>query len=297
MKKFYTTGYKLYNDKINENIRISVISDIHFSSAFSDKKKERIIKHIKSLNPNYILIPGDIINNLNELDNETTKYSFYSFLEELGKLSKVIISYGNHDLYKKVDSELEFYFDKKMYEEINKIDNITLLNNNYYEDNNLYVYGITLSGEYYGTPQKEYLEVLKKELLNIKKCNENNKIKILLMHSPLHVDEVKDYFSEFNYVICGHMHYGCVPPIINEIWKSNRGIISPTKEIFVNNSRTTLKSKNDKVIVNGAITTFSKGSGIFRMFNILYPMHDTYIDFTSDKKYDLENVFTLKKYN
>lgn len=297
MKKFYTTGYKLYTDKINEKIRVSIISDIHFSSTFKDKKINLIIDHMKKINPNYILIPGDIVDNLNELDNERTKLKFYEFLSDLGKISKVIMSYGNHDLYKKENSKLNFFFDKEFYNEINKIENVTLLNNDYYEDKDLYVYGITLSGKYYGHPHKEYLEVLKKELLNIKKCNENNKIKILLMHSPMHVDKVFDYFSQYDYVVCGHMHYGCVPPILNEIWKSDRGIISPTKKLFNCNSRNVLISKKDKIIVNGAVTTFSKGSGILQIFNVFYPIHDTYIDFTNDEKYDLENVLTLRKYN
>ena len=292
MKKLHTTTYKLYN---KNNIRISIISDIHFSRG-SLKKLEILLKHLTNIKPNYILIPGDLIDSSDAVKDTKVKEELLSFIKNLSKISKVIISLGNHDFYKIKKKRLiknihECYFSYHLFYEISLINNVYLLDNDIYEDKKIYIAGITVPFKYY---QDESSNILLKELNKNKKIISDlpkDKLKILMFHSPVNLKNKKmtNKLKEFDYFVCGHMHNGCVPPIINELWNSSRGLIGPIGNFFVSNERNTLRKKEDKLIVNGPVITFSKFSGIMRIFNIFYPIYNTILDF---KK---ENDFKIKR--
>ena len=65
MRCFHTTRYDLYN---KNNIKIMIMSDIHFSKCVKDKKLNYITKYINKEQPNYILIPGDLIDSNNDIE-------------------------------------------------------------------------------------------------------------------------------------------------------------------------------------------------------------------------------------
>ena len=72
------------------------------------------------------------------------------------------------------------------------------------------------------------------------------------------------------------MHNGMVHPIMEKVWKGNRGIITPTKKFFSKTALTRgIKTKEEKVlIVSGGITKLSKSSTNFLYhFNDNYPMN------------------------
>ena len=92
------------------------------------------------------------------------------------------------------------------------------------------------------------------------------------------------------------MHNGCVLPGLYELWNSDRGIISPDKRLFPRYSRSMLKCKGDKLLVNGPIIFFSKCNLFFRLLNKLYPKYMSIIEFTNDSKYDTEKIACNRKY-
>ena len=49
-------------------------------------------------------------------------------------------------------------------------------------------------------------------------------------------------------------------------------------------------------IVNGALVTFQANTGVIQLFNFLYPLSSTLLKFTSDKKYDKEEVSKSTRY-
>ena len=235
MKNFNTTTYKLYN---KDNIKISIISDIHFSYK-TNRKLELLLNHLNKIKPNYILIPGDLIDSVDMIEKQDEKDRLINWLKRLSKISKVIISLGNHDYYKIKEkkflkNKFDYKFDNNFYNEINSIDNIYLLNNDYYSDDVIYIVGITLSYNYY---LKEDINILEKDLnknKNIISNLPNNKLKIIMIHSPYNLDNknILNKLNEFDYFVTGHKHKRCVPPIRNEIWNSNKGIISPHNKIL-----------------------------------------------------------------
>lgn len=61
------------------------------------------------------------------------------------------------------------------------------------------------------------------------------------MRSPIYLKDttITNILNEFDYYISSHMHNGCVPPILYELWHSTRGLIAPNKKFFPKNKRNT----------------------------------------------------------
>ena len=302
MKKIHESIYYINKPKITNTNTIIVISDFHYNKKIKDKKLSIIINYIKSIKPNYILFAGDIIDSNNILEDQSLKKKLISFLIELSKISKLIIGIGNHELYYFKNKKKEFFFNKQFFDYLNKLENIYVLNNTDYIDDNIYVYGLTLRYNYYINNNKiEDIDELINSINQLPNPN-NNKLKLLLVHSPIHLinkrrynksnDKLKyiyDKLSNYDYFITGHMHNGCVVPGLNELWKSDKGIISPRKEFFSNNTRNTLNNIDDKLLVNGPLTTFHGNKLIFNKLNFLFPINVSVLIFNNGN-----NSFKLK---
>ena len=304
MKCFHTTNYKIYNN-IKNDIKVLLLSDIHFSKKVKNKKLDMITKYINRIKPNYILISGDIVDSVDIINNLIEKERLVNWIKNISSNRKVIISLGNHELYKNKYNDSRYIweenYDLSFFESLNNFDNIYVLNNNKYEDEYIYVVGITNSFTYYIDEKNNY-DIFMNELYNVEsicKNLDNNKIKFVLIHTPLFLcnKEVVDFLSEFDYFVSGHMHNGCVPPILYEIWKSDRGIVSPGFSFFNHNERNILKYKKDKLIVNGAVTTFHECAGIFEKFNFLFPIYNIVLDFTNNKIYNGDKLKCTRKYH
>lgn len=311
----HTKFYRLYHEKIKEEYRIVSISDLHFSPKVTTKKLNSIYNTLQHLKPHYILIPGDLIDSSNMIEQKAERMRLYTWIISLAKLSKVIISLGNHDCYQRgkfvedgKKCKVRYFYDKIFFQSLAEIPNVYILDNSIYEDQNVYIAGLNLPFEYYRSkPTKEKRKEEDKSLL-IKTLNENlsiltklpnQKIKVLMVHSPVFLTEkkIEKKLEEFNYFIAGHMHNGCVFPLLDELWNSTYGIISPKKTFFPKNARNTLRKKEDKLIVNGAITTFQACTKWMQLLNILFPMNITVLEFTKDSKYSHSEIFIKSKYH
>ena len=109
----------------------------------------------------------------------------------------------------------------------------------------------------------ELSELLKETSEDLQQAKESSKIRFLLAHALTYGfdPEVAKLFTPYDYVVGGHAHNGLVPPIINELWPTSTGLMTPDRALFQPNVRNTLRNKGDKVIVNGLLTTFQKCSG------------------------------------
>lgn len=268
------------------------MSDIHFSKCVKNKKLNYITNYINKEQPNYILIPGDLIDSNNDIEVLNEKDRLINWLKKISKNTIVLISLGNHDMFKRAKSKRVYYKNEELINEIDNINNIYVLDNTNYEDDNIYVCGITQKYEYY---KKENIEILEQDLdKNTKLLHPNNgKLNIIMIHSPVNIDNqiIQEKLIDFDYIICGHMHNGCVPPILNEIWKGTRGIISPTKKFFTKYERNTLRKKEDKILVNGPVTTFQHVAKIFRVFNFLFPTYISIMNFNNKNEFKITKKY------
>lgn len=315
MKLIHITDYKLYNKNIINNLKLAIINDLHFSYKVTDKILQLLLKQLTKEQPNYILMPGDLIDSIGMIDQPQERERLLDWIKKLGMIGTTLISIGNHDQYVKertLSGKKHWSFRSKIdfFDDINDISNVYVLDNSFYEDNNLYVVGYTQSVSYYHTknrasllkPGSENKEQMLKELsyLNPKLLHNlpKNKIKLILIHSPVYLTnkEVLSELQEFDYFISGHMHNGCVPPILNELWNSSKGIIAPDRTLFPDNERNTLKKKEDKLLVNGPVVTFQECTGLLQIFNSFYPKYMSIMNFSSDKSYDTFKLHITKKY-
>lgn len=275
---FKETKICMYSNKISKDVKLLVFSDIHFSGNNDIKKLEKLLKRVKNYDIDYICIPGDII----DVPNINCDY-IINFFTKLGSISPVILSLGNHDIRIKCQ-EYKSYYDNEFWNKINNIDNVYLLNNEKKFFENIYFYGFTQSFNYYYKYKNENSKLMKDEIIKNRVCeNIPNKLSVLLMHSPVCSgdDEIKSEINKYDIVLSGHMHNGIVPPILDEIFDNNIGLIAPNKKIFPKNARGIIKDENLKVISSG-VTKLSKSAGkIFNKFNFLFPIGINYIEISS----------------
>ena len=318
MKTMYTTNYKLYNHKNNEEFKVCLMNDLHYNEGTTNEKLKMILKKIEKLKPNYIMLLGDIIDSVNSINDLKTRKKLLLWLKDIGEVSKTLISLGSHDYCKKIknpqkiNDNWSFNNLNEYINDINSQKNVKVLHNTSYEDDKIFVTGYTQSIEYYNPTRDENSSIFtksveKKEIMRreLKTLRENityipkDKVNFIMIHSPIYLkdNDVNEYLKEYDYYLSGHMHNGLVPPIINELWPSSRGIMSPTRHFFADNCRNTLKYKSDKLIVNGPLSTFHDNHGLFSKFNFIYPSCISILDFTKDKEYDTDKIYTKRYYS
>ena len=168
-----------------------------------------------------------------------------------------------------------------------KTDNIIVLDNEIYEENNISFIGYNPDYEYYYTYKENKFEKYNKELEKLI-SKTKNKYKILLLHTPMLILKKDNYkniknINTISLTLCGHTHGGMIPSFI----PGHFGILSPTREIFPKNIRGKIKLNNNTIIISSGIMKLSRKSKI-TFLNDVYGSNVIEID-TKDK-------FIKKKY-
>ncbi len=266
--------YNIDTNKIIRELKLAIIADLHFGSKTSKRYLNKIIKKVIKISPNYILMPGDIIDS-NDFDSHK-KEEFIEFLKELRKISKVIMSLGNHDIS---HFENDAWIKKNNYElfnEIDKISNIEVLNNDFYYDErqNVCFAGYTEPYENFKY-FKDFTSF--KEDINLKLPSkfDHDSYNILLSHNPVHYNKLAKEYVEIlkntDLIISGHMHAGLIHPLLRPLVKDGGGLISPDKRLFP--KKTVGQYKLDEIdhIIASPYTYIAENNGALRHFNHLYP--------------------------
>lgn len=294
MKKFKKIQDIIYIPKTKSDINIIHISDLHYSHLITENTLSRITEKIKELNPDYIVITGDTIDTTKSIDTKNKEKIILNFLKSLASITKTIISLGNHDFYKYQNNKIVYEYPKDFWEQVEKLPNIYLLNNKTYKNQEIEFFGYNQPKDYYFSKKrkKETEQPMIKDLYNYKKhLQESSVPKIGLIHSPAcltHSKIIKE-LQNFDIILSGHMHNGCVFPILDEIWKSDRGIINASKNLFSHNCRGKIikkyDTKNINLIISGGITTFSEHTPkILHPFDKIFAHHINQIIITNNKE-------------
>lgn len=263
MANIKITSYQLEN---NLNKRIILLSDIHYYSRNDLNKLERVYETVEKAYPDYICITGDFIDEAKVLDEDL----FVFFLKKLSKISKVIISLGNHDIAIRKNKKT-YYYNKDMFNKIKQIRNVYLLDNDIKVIDDICFIGINLGFDYYYHNDENYKDFIKL-YKNIKKIN-NKKYNILLCHTPLAFSnsEVVKNLEYINLILCGHTHGGMTPTIIQKYLK-NRILVSPNKSrLLVNDGYGYVKKDNLDIIISSGVTKLSHSSKISNLDFLFKP--------------------------
>ena len=265
------TNYKITTTNDMSNIKIALFSDIHYSK--KDKRIYKILKELEKVEVDFVCIPGDLYDYYTSVE-ELEPFIF--FIKKIAKTKKVILSLGNHDLKRINNKDFEQYHPNEFIKVLNEIENVYLLDNKMVDIGDISFYGLTIPFDCY------FDEDLMDKYLNSLKIDFNNKYNILLCHNP-EIFTKQTMFKNIkgvDIILSGHMHNGLIPFGVDKLFKTNRGIISPTKVLFPKYTRGLIKVNNNKttLIISKGIKTFHSFLPlIVKIFNFLYPMNIEYI--------------------
>lgn len=265
---------KIYNITGKINKKIVLISDIHYYSKKNINNLNKILDILKEIKPDYICIPGDIVDNSYILDEELLIIWF----QKLSVISPVLISIGNHEYYIN-KKQKQFGLNKHILTKIKSVDNVFCLDNKNVLIDDINFIGITMPIKYYmedGESKDSFIKHLKKIQYNDKKYN------VLLLHSPSNLLD-KDITSmlKCDLVLCGHTHGGIVPCVLRPIFK-DRGFINPQGKLMTRGCYGHI-NESPNIIVTSGITTLSHENP-FNLFNNLFSSEVVVINIINKKE-------------
>lgn len=254
MTKISKTNYYIETKEVNK--KILLLTDIHYYQSKDMKKLNNVLKAIKEEDFDYICISGDFIDigNIKDMD------LFIKWLKELASIKKVFMSIGGHDIIRDKKS-LEYYYNDELYTKIKNIDNLYLLDNEVYVDDNIRFIGLTLPLDYY-YKYKENSNYFKRYVNNTFGVFDDDKYNILLCHTPVPLTNIDSYediklLKNVPLILSGHTHAGIVPKFMRGFMKG-RGFFSPHKgKLFPKDSYGMIERNNTNIVISSGITKAS----------------------------------------
>lgn len=209
LKKFDVTQYEMVSSKVNQKLKIAVISDLHSFSYGTENKL--LLKAIKNAAPDLILIPGDLI-----VTARTEKYDVsLQFVRNLCAIGvPVLFSSGNHEskaAQPESDSCPVFW---QYYRQMQQC-GVMILDNKSCEitvgETKIRVSGLELPLSSYKKGKKPHLE--EGFLTNSLGAPSREYLQILLAHHPAFAQQYAQWGADLT--VCGHNHGGlvCIPGI------------------------------------------------------------------------------------
>ena len=241
-RNFRETFYNVSSIKVDSNLRVIQLSDLHTASFGKDN--EKLLERIEALKPDIIICTGDMVNSAkNDL----------SFAKDLGgKLSKIAPSYyvyGNNEVETIYDIPLnEKELDKKFGFNKDNRDETALLKIKDTFEEELEKAGIkvlknekdtikvkTMTVDVYGvlnSNPSSFWSYSEKAFLNYVYENTDN-VKITAVHEPfIFQDFTPEYWGDL--LVCGHTHGGMVRvPIFGPLYTEEDGLLPERNGRFV----------------------------------------------------------------
>ncbi len=203
LKKFRVVPYEMQSDKINQKIKMVVISDLHSFSY--GKKNERLVRAVREARPDLILVPGDLI-----VTSKTEKYDITAeFMEQIAAAAPIVFSNGNHESRAEMP-EADCYEQYRIYRRRLEEAGVIILNNASrmiaVPGGQVRVSGLEIPLASYEKGKNPYLEAgfIKEHLGNAA----SDQFQILLAHNPEFAERYAQWGADLT--VCGHNHGGLV---------------------------------------------------------------------------------------
>ena len=214
--RFRIVKYQLCSNKVKEEHRYVVLSDLHNKSY--GEKNEKLLKSIDKLAPEAVLIAGDILTAKPGKSYEVA----YELMKNLAAKDPVYYGMGNHETRLFLYPEVYGDMGKRYEEDLNRISVKFMKNESRECKDHIRITGLDMKRDYYKRFKKypmnsEYLT----ETLGAARTE---MFEVLLAHNP-------DYFEEYaqwgaDLVLSGHVHGGMMRlPILG-------GVVSPAFRLF-----------------------------------------------------------------
>ena len=253
--------YELKDPRIKNNYTYMNISDIHSNY----KALLKIKKTIDDINPDFIVMTGDIVDTVDNSNNDKT----FNVINEISTKYPIYLSYGNHDCVSSLHRHI-MTGDYSVLDNVEKNKLIILANRgfyNYADDLNIISFNTTINNWYY--EQHEEPAPFLNEFNNEYKPSQE-RFNILLTHSPNPFFDEKGMFInngllDHSIVNCGHNHGGFVLPAIQDHYigkkKYGIGLVGPYHRLFQHNAYGFYSNMNSSIVINNAVTKWSDCNG------------------------------------
>ncbi len=296
------TNTTFYNKNVKEDIKISALGDLHISRTVPEKVPEHLKHQLDAQQPDHICLLGDLFDSPEDLEDEIQAKRLLDFIKACTSIAPTLIVLGSHDF---IDNrEHKDCYNDDFWQEVARMNNVFLLNDKLYYAKDILFMGHFQKYAYWRSNEdRENLENLHQDLTNLKRLYMDlpkNRLKIALMHSPeFYKDErIVSMFQEYDLIMSGHYHEGCMPAILDDVVLGNRGIISPTREIFPKVSRglLTLPTGTNLLISGGIIKIQHCAPRILQPLNYLCYQHMDVVAFTGDEELTLPEATRKRVY-
>lgn len=288
----HITNFNINTNKITRDRRILSLSDFHLTG---DKGFEHL-KEIKSKTDmtkiSHIVMPGDIVNDVNELKDNKFRDSVLQALSDFAEDKHVFLSAGNHDQMTLNNKKWQRGDYSLLQETIKQLPKFHLLKNG----ERITVNDITYSAfspdySYYEDEDKERKDLEAEsdyEEAFMKNYNanlfDNNTFNILLTHEPQSIIKLSTkkgscIQDNTDLVLSGHMHDGMLPHFFKRFC-GNIGIISPQMQLLPKYAHGTVNVGDTTFVINGPVNARVESS----LINELYGSNATVIDLVKTKR-------------
>lgn len=257
LQKFRVTRYTLSSEKIDQKMRIVMLSDLHCKKY--KRENEELFRKIREEAPDLILIPGDLI-----VAKQEKKYSYAAeIIEKLKDICPIYFARGNHEgrVAQFADSDFgrEYLAVEQRMKELgchvllNERETIEVCKNP------LTIYGLDLDMGYYVKGVKVRMSDTSME--HTMGPIDPDTYGILLAHNPAYGTQYAKWGADLT--VCGHNHGGliCIPGI--------GSVISPQFEFFPKFSCGDYVEEGRHIIVGRGLGTHTFHIRIFNRAEIV----------------------------
>jgi predicted MPP superfamily phosphohydrolase len=232
-KLLLTTKHTVISAKLPgslDNASFVLLADLH-NRTFG-KNNQHLIKRIKQLEPDFIIVAGDMVN---KKDHSYPSNAFV-LLEQLAKSYKIYYAYGNHEQKLErigKDTSLEWTKEEKEFNSTwvefrKRLEQakVTFLDNESatldLNSTLIRITGVSLRHEYFEFNSSK--ELSSEELEELLGDSSNKRYQILIAHNPVHFSAYSKWGADLT--LSGHLHGGMmrIPGI--------GGVISPQAKFF-----------------------------------------------------------------
>lgn len=215
--RFVVRKYALTGGKLKKDCRFILLSDLHGKSFGRDN--EKLLRKIEELNPDGILIAGDMITAKPGKNFDET----VSFIRKLADRYPVYYGSGNHEYRMAIYPE-KYKDMSEQFENAITHPNLIRLHNDriLLKEENVVICGLEIDREYY---KKFHAPRMTKDYLEQKLGTpDREKYHIFIAHNPAYFPVYAEYGPDL--VVSGHVHGGIARlPFLG-------GVISPTLRLF-----------------------------------------------------------------
>ena len=258
----------IYNQNAAKDIRIVSLADVHISRLVGIKDIDNISESLYELRTDYICMLGDLIDSPKYLLDDKKLSEVETLLSNSTSIAPTILVLGNHDFaIKRPEKVVDITEETNIWDQLASRHNVHLLTDELYKDNRIVIGG-------YRQKIKAYINLYKKHIEDSHAFYEDFKTKeslykglpkdlpkVLIAHSPETILglENQNLLNEYNLILTGHYHNGCVPAIIDDIYPRCAGIITPERKLFPESARDIIKLNGGTIMIyNGGRTKITE---------------------------------------